>query len=284
MASQFGEQLERGKAFVASRPDVFHNAVSPYDLIMGIAKLNPTLFNDINGAFQREIERNEDIGHWFQRTGKSYAFDKLLEGIPKPVEAPPPPTPTGPTEEEQIQAEVNKRTQSDLAKRLDQIYGTAKDVGIQNIEDQFIPARRKAISEEANLGRLRSPASIPILGRLDEAKAKSQGQLFGQLATQRAAGEVDLSKTIENILNNKYQFGEDLKLRRDTLGENVRQFNEGQALEREGLSLAERLGRIQADAKKPGTLDYLGTAFSGLSALGGLAGGLGAFKSGGKGR
>ena len=88
---------------------------------------------------------------------------------------------------------------------------------------------------------------------------------MGQLATSRAGGEFDLSKTIESIIQGNKQFGADLGFREKSLTENRRQFNEGQTLNREGINIAERIGREQANASRPGSLDWLNTALKGLS-------------------
>ena len=74
------------------------------------------------------------------------------------------------------------------------------------------------------------------------------------------------------------------------LGLQNRQFRSGQEqqdianqLQRQELSIADQIGRAQAEANKPGTLDYINTGFGGLAALGGLGAGAGGLASMGKG-
>src|SRR3990167_7277150 len=92
-----------------------------------------------------------------------------------------------------LQSEVAKRTEANLAKRLQDIYNQVFNQGAQDISDQFNPIRKRQISEERALGRLTSPGSIPGLSRIDEAQGKAISNLSSNLAGQRAGQEFGLA-------------------------------------------------------------------------------------------
>ncbi|HEY4528030.1 MAG TPA: hypothetical protein VJL09_03240, partial [Candidatus Paceibacterota bacterium] len=157
--------------------------------------------------------------------------------------------------------------EADLAQKTGLIYDQIRRAGEQKIGDQFADARKKAVAEEAALGRLRSPVSIGTLSKIDQGKQNALGQFYANLGAQQAAQQFDLAKALESI-----QIGE----RR--AGEQVNQFGQTLGFQREsrdkGFDLQRELARHEAntleDLKKPGPLDYVNTAFQGLGALGSL--------------
>lgn len=125
-----------------------------------------------------------------------------------------------------IQEEAQKIAESELNKRLGEIFGTIEKQGVERIERQFIPARQKLLAEEAALGRLTSPTSITNLSKLDEQKNLALGELFGGLAAQRAKGELDVAGTIQTLLAGEREaerrgkeFESTLALRREELAQ-----------------------------------------------------------------
>lgn len=127
------------------------------------------------------------------------------------------------------QNEALRRNEAQLQKTLADIFGKAEQAGVERINEQFIPARQKAIAEEAALGRLTSPVSIVPLSKIDQQKQLAMSQLFGDIAGQKAAGQLDVSKTIESILASEReaarqgkQFEQELGLRREGLAAQTR--------------------------------------------------------------
>lgn len=218
--------------------------------------------------------------------------------------------------EGRVQQEVAKRQQSNVQQVMDRLFGSAREAGRQNILGDSAEKRKKLIAEENALGRLQSPVSIPTLARQDDATAKALALFEGQLAGQQANQQTDIVKFIEDLLGRESQFarsfaqqgsqfdrtlgnqqqqfgqtldfnkerakiGDDQWLRSFTAGEEQRGINNSlgiQALQEQ------KIGNARAtDARKPGFLNYLDTAFRGLGALGtifppaGVAGSLGQF-------
>src|SRR3990167_6136416 len=180
--------------------------------------------------------------------------------------------------------------EQELRRRLDAIYPELERGLGERIRASFIPQRERLASEEAALGRLRSPASITTMARVDDAERQAMTQGLGQLAANRAQGELGIAGTIESILQAERAGGRQESQFARQLGLQNRQFRSGQEqqdianqLQRQELSIADQIGRAQAKANKPGTLDYINTGFGGLAALGGLGGGAGGLASMGKG-
>ena len=173
---------------------------------------------------------------------------------------------------QRVQEEAAKRTDANLQQSLDRIYGQAETTGAEKIRRAFIPQRQRLISEEAALGRLRSPVSIPSIARADEAESNAVNDFLGSIAGQRASGQLDFSKTIEGILAGErrageqaQQFGQDLTLRRQTLSQQLSEAQRDRELQRE-------LSSLQNDALNPES-SGLDTALGIIGGLGSAAGG-----------
>lgn len=158
-----------------------------------------------------------------------------------------------------------------LSKRLDEIYGTIREKEAGNIRSEFAPSRRRAIEEEAASGRLRSGVSFgrdSAISRADENESKALSNLISQLSQSRATGEFEAAKSDKDLAERMRQFNKGLGLERSRFRQEQENEEARRAYDREALALSERIGRMQAEGRKPGTLDYLNTAFGGLSALG----------------
>lgn len=163
-----------------------------------------------------------------------------------------------------VQEEAQKRSGAELAKRLDEIFGKVETAGVERIDRQFIPARRKLVAEEAALGRLRSPISIESVGRLDEQRNMALSQLIGNIASQRASGELDVSKTIEGLLSGERdaerrgrEFQQDLGFRKQGLSDQIRLARDKLSQDRE-LTYAGFGANRDKDADDDGTDIELG--------------------------
>jgi hypothetical protein len=112
------------------------------------------------------------------------------------------------------------RNQEGLSGRIQQLYNTTRDSGLEDIENLAIPERRRMIAEQAALGTYGSPVQQIPLGNLADRTQRSKTQFLGGLANQRMGQEYDLSKTIEGIMQGNNQFNTELS-------EKSRQFDTG---------------------------------------------------------
>ena len=124
--------------------------------------------------------------------------------------------------------------------------------------------------------------SAPI-SRVDEARRRSLSDLIRSVRTGQIQEQSNIAGQALGELSQARQFGAQLGLQKEGLGfqrqglaEQIRQYNQNLALEKDRLrkeflskrqenETASRLGKLQAEAQEPGTLDYLNTAFQGLS-------------------
>lgn len=182
----------------------------------------------------------------------------------------------------------------DTAQERRALVGTLSDLDIQrggeDINRQFGDTRRGLIEEDAALGRLRQPVSSIRTGQLDAQRNKAFSDLVREVRGSQLGKESDIQGESLNQINQGRQFGANLGLQTSQLGENrrqfnqnfseqMRQFNDTQRNDRlkfqDELDASDRLGKLQAEASKPGILDYVNTGFNGLAALGGAVGGVG---------
>lgn len=166
---------------------------------------------------------------------------------------------------------------SGLSKKLETLAGEQRGSLAQQISDLYNPIRSRTITEQARLGRLQSPVSNVNLRKVDEMQGKAISSGLSNFAGQQFGAEVDIAKSIQNILENEknraqqnYQFQQNLGLQRDA----TRQQQENNLMQ---YNLANQLGQAQAraqqDARKVGPLDYINTAFTGAGTLASLFGG-----------
>lgn len=154
-----------------------------------------------------------------------------------------------------------------LNAQLDEAYNTGKTKFLEDTNTNYGQQKQGLVNDLAGQGMLTQPNSRVSLDALEAAKNKDVASGLNTLAGQRAAGSVDLGKTIEGLLqsqqqinNNQSQFNKTFNAgREDTY------FNQG--LQNRQLSLADTLGRLQANASKPGALDFLNTAIGGAGAV-----------------
>lgn len=158
---------------------------------------------------------------------------------------------------------------SPLEKQLTSIYDRLEASAPERIARTFAPLRSRAIEEEAALGRLRSPVSAapgsPIQQQ-DQLQANALSDTIDNILQNRASGSLDVARIDQEerrIGQQAEQFGQNLSLQRDALRTTARQQSEANRI-------AQEIGRLTAQGRQPGTLDYLNTAFGGASALAGI--------------
>ena len=174
-----------------------------------------------------------------------------------------------PEAEKAKQAEESKS----LSQRVKDIYGTIESEESEGIRREFAPSVARAVESEAASGRLRSPVAA---GRSSAIQVAREGErnalsnLISKLAQSRASGEFSAAQSESELAQRARELQKGLGLERHKLLETQRQFDVGEETKRQGLRLSEIIGRLQAQGRRPGTLDYLNTAFGGLGALGSL--------------
>lgn len=164
---------------------------------------------------------------------------------------------------------ANALQNADLQKSFD----TAYNAGEQNLvnsynNDVYNPAKTKTADDLAGQGMLTNPNSRYALNQVEANKGRDITSGLNVLAGNKAAGQVDIAKTLADLqqqnLNraqSAYQFGQTFNANQDNTA-----FNQG--LQRKGLDIASQIGKLQAGNQKPGTLDYLNT---GANLLGNVA-------------
>src|SRR3990167_2768786 len=246
-----GDTVGQISRIVRDRPDLFPPGIN-FDQILQVkeAGLYIQLGNDLRDA---------------KLNGPQ--FEQIREAVVAPTTSRPSgPGQTAPTPSPEPQQGMN------LPANLESLYQRIIGSGLQDIEESFGERRKNVIREERGLNRLRSPASIPNISKVDDQRAKAEASFLGQVAGQRAGQEFDLAKTIQNLIEGRRQFDIGAGLQ-------TKQFGERLALDKEANRVSESLGQLGlqesgiassrlSDAKRPGILDYINTAFTGLGALG----------------
>lgn len=149
-----------------------------------------------------------------------------------------------------------------LQRQLGQYYDQARTGLASQVEDAYNPAKQKMVNELAAQGNLSSAASRYSLNELEGEKNRSLTQAFGGLAEKQASGQLGVASTLAGLRQDADQFGRTLGLERQKFMEDQNRYDTEMGLKRQELSLADRVGRAQADASKPGTLDYLNTGIN----------------------
>lgn len=175
-------------------------------------------------------------------------------------------------------------TIQNLSSQLPSLYKNANDQLGEVADTAFAAPRKAAIEDEAALGRLRSPASIENIGKVDAAKATSLAGARSNLLSQQIGSTTDIGKALagvqqaqQGINNQANQFQQTNNLNRMSLNDQMYDRDVQRGYNQQALNLSSMLGKQQAEANEPGWMDYLNTGLTGLSAIGGIPlGGAGA--------
>lgn len=267
---------------------------------------------------QDEMRRRSDV----EGAAAEQRVSEIFGGLPG---ATPPGTAAAPSApafnmQEFIDREIARRER--LRGTLGEQFGRQRELALEDVQEQFIPLRERFERGQAALGsRLTSPVSNIGRRRILEAEQGAIADVIAQSRLGQAAAETQLAQSIADAITQAEQFAPQLSLRERTLGlqqqqlglqraieqarlgQQARQFGRTAGLEerkfgeqkrqisladlrnQQALELSERLGRMQAEASKPGLLGQISSVVGGIGGLaggvGGLAGGLGALKTGG---
>ena len=182
-----------------------------------------------------------------------------------------------------------KKSEAERQSTLDAFAKEEEGQAIRSAQEQFGQQKGRLIQEEAALGRLRQPASIIPAARLEQEQAKALTNLISQIRSRQLGLRSDVLGESQANISQARQFSEDLGLRKKSLSEQIRQFNQGlqfggqqltaqNALAGREEDLARYLGRLQAEAQEPSLLSkiFMGaqiakTALPVVKAIGGAA-------------
>lgn len=182
-----------------------------------------------------------------------------------------------------------------LAEQLDKVYDTGKKSLVSGYDETvYNPAKTRAVNDLAGQGMLTQPNSRYTLDAIEGSRGRDIASGLNTLEGERARGTIDLSKTIEDSLqrNRDRSLSANQFNKTFTSGREDAAFNQG--IQRQQLSLAQQLGRMQAGGQKNnGLFGGLGGAASGAASgamlgsavpgIGTLAGGIGGALLGGLG-
>lgn len=177
-----------------------------------------------------------------------------------------------------LQQQKQISADSGLTKRIDDIYNQQYETGKANIDQDFGQQRQKAIEEEAALGRLRSPASIPVISNVDNSRSKALSQFAGQLGAQRAGQEFGLSQYLDQAARNSLQQKKQNLFNQQESTRNLQAGRQGLDFQKQGLGQqlmlgitglnnSRILGEKSLEPQNPNTLDYI-NAFTGAARAG----------------
>lgn len=161
-----------------------------------------------------------------------------------------------------------------LSAQLDKLYGAGKQNLVSGYDETvYNPAKTRSANDLAGQGMLTNPNSRYNLNQVESNRGRDLSSGLTQLEGQRAQGNVDLSKTIEDLLQKNadrsqagYQFNKNFNANQENTA-----FNQG--LQRRSFDIASQLGRLQAQGQQNNGLSgALGGATSGAT-IGATAGG-----------
>lgn len=137
---------------------------------------------------------------------------------------------------------------NDLNSKLEQYYKGAGDYATTNINNEFNRQKTNVANDLAGAGLLSSGVSRYSLNDLEGQRGQANASAQATLASQKAAGQVDLSKTIENILAGQRGLQQGASQFQQNLNFSKNQYQNQLDYQNRSLDLASQLGRLQANA------------------------------------
>lgn len=172
---------------------------------------------------------------------------------------------------------------------IDQLTQEAQRGTRAAAEEAYGQELRRQAAENAQMGRLSQPVYQENVNRQSQAFGGGLAKAIAGIQGQALQSKAQASQSLAERLQRAREFGVSSGLQSRGLniqekGINLNQRNlEGQSImdritDRQNRELAANVGRMQAEANEPGTLDYVNTAFGGVSALlGGAGAGIGLY-------
>lgn len=152
-----------------------------------------------------------------------------------------------------------------LNDQLDKAYEGSRSRFLADADEIYGGQKTNLVNDLAGQGMLTQPNSRISLNTLEGNKQKTIGQGLTDLATRRAEGSIGLSSTIENLLANERRAKEEGSRFNKTFSANRDDVAFDQASKSREMSLAERLGKLQAGQKPGWGAGAAGGAISGAS-------------------
>ena len=149
-----------------------------------------------------------------------------------------------------------------LQAKYDQIYGGLGDYLTEMSRKKTAQDLTDYNENEAALGRLRSPANIVGANKIREGSNVALQTGLAGLASTRGQGQAGLSEAIARISESGRQANLTSGLESRKIRNAEDESYQGRMLGERQLGLADRIGRMQAEANKPGTLDYINTGLN----------------------
>lgn len=161
--------------------------------------------------------------------------------------------------------------QAQLQGQYDTVYDAAKKNYLADSEDQYGAQKANLTNDLSGQGLITQPNSRISLDALEAAKNKNITSGLNTLAINRATGQVDLAKTIQDLLQ-----------KQETINNNTSQFNKtfnagredtyfNQGLQNKQLGMAQTLGKLKADSSGKDWTDYLNTGLKVAGTAGQIA-------------
>lgn len=157
---------------------------------------------------------------------------------------------------------------SSLNDQLNKYYNDAAGYVTSNVNDQYAKQKGTMADELAAQGLLGQGTSRYSLNALEGSKNQALSQGLAGLAGQKAAGQMDISKTIEGILQGQRSLNQNQNQFQQNLQFSKNQAQNQMDLQNKGLTLGAALGKAQAQAKQPGVIDYINTGSNLVGNLG----------------
>lgn len=160
-----------------------------------------------------------------------------------------------------------------LNDQLDKIYNAGEKNYVNSYDTNvFNPAMTRTADSLAGQGIITNPNSRYSLDQVEANRGRDISSGLNTLESNRAAGSVDLGKTIEQLLQSQQGINNQSSQFNQTMALNQDQLDRQNALQNKQLSLADRLGQLQAGQQSNNGLSgALGGGLSG-AAIGATAG------------
>ena len=169
-------------------------------------------------------------------------------------------------QENSIAGQADTSGVDDLAAEYDKTYGSLGDYLQQQNKQATDDQLNQFMESEAAFGRLRDPASIVGANKIRASGQNANAISQAGLASTRGQGLAGLSQAIAQIGESGRQANQNLGLKREELRNSVSKNLEDQNLQRQSIGVAERVGRLQAQAKEPTWMDYTKLGIEGVNA------------------
>lgn len=172
---------------------------------------------------------------------------------------------------------------------IDQLTQEAQRGTRSAVEEAYGQELRRQATENSQMGRLSQPVYQENVNRQSQSFGQGLAKAIAGIQGQSLQSKAQANQSLADRLQQARQFAAGLGIQNRQLGLTERGQNIGQQnyqnqtiadmiQNQQNRADAYELGRRQADANKPGTLDYVNTAIGGLATLaGGVGAGMGLY-------